>query len=75
MDDNNESLDGNATAQTPTLGVTPAVLYGRSISALLVGLAYGEARALEVTGRTPSRSVLRSRRCRVGSPGPRMRRW
>lgn len=57
--DSDDSLDGHATADTPALGVTPAVLYGRSISALLVGLAYGEARALHLTGRTMDGPRLR----------------
>lgn len=64
MDHSDENLDGNATADMPAIGVTPTVFYGRSISGLLIGLAYGEASALEITGRAPAGQLLR---CGVGT--------
>lgn len=50
---------GEFTDQAPTLGVSLGVRYGRMATGLLLGLAYGEARALELARRTAAGPVLR----------------
>lgn len=62
--DDDEQRDPDRMTDDPPPGVTPAALFGRSVTGLLLGLALGEARALQLIGASPSGPVVR---CGVAS--------